>query len=130
MTDSNSRIKEFLENNKDIIEQLTTQNYQKSNIEEIDEEKLRSISIEEDKRDELFYMFEINSENELVDSGKYKIYIHGGSNPRDVIYLKLIDGNQKPIEKLFIPRVSKIKKIIKNFKKDFKDGGKPKEITN
>ena len=41
MTDSNSRIKEF-ENNKDIIEQLTT-NYQKSNIEEIDEEKLRSI---------------------------------------------------------------------------------------
>ena len=27
----------FLENNKDIIEQLTTQNYQKSNIEEIDE---------------------------------------------------------------------------------------------
>ena len=116
MTDSNSRIKEFLENNKDIIEQLTTQNYQKSNIEEIDEEKLRSISIEEDKRDELFYMFKINNDNKIEESGKYEIYIHGGSNPRDVIYLKLIEnGKKEPTEKLFIPRVSKIKKLIEYF---------------
>ena len=53
-------------------------------------------------------MFKINNDNKIEESGKYEIYIHGGSNPRDVIYLKLIDGNQN-IEKLFILEYLKLK---------------------
>ena len=111
-----SIIKEFLKINKQEINKLTTQKFLKNNTEEIDEEKLKSISIEEDKRDELFYMFKINANNEIDDSGKYEIYIHGGSNPRDVIYLKLIEKDKKePKEKLLIPRVQQIKKLIEYF---------------